>query len=89
MHNVELRQRINRIHDWRCWMEYVASFMRYLNRKNMQTVGIPEEELMAFIEDLSKELESVGSMPKATDFYTAQISLDSLITMPPIILQEE
>ena len=55
----------------------------------MQTVDITEEELMAFIEDLSKELESVGSMPKATDFYTAQISLDSLITMPPIILQEE
>ena len=27
MHNVELRQRINRIHDWRCWMKYVASFM--------------------------------------------------------------
>lgn len=89
LHNVELRQRINRIHDWRCWMEYVASFMRYLNRKNMQTVDITEEELMAFIEDLSKELESVGSMPKATDYYTPQISLDSLITMPPIILQEE
>ena len=37
----------------------------------------------------TKELESVGSMPKATDYYTPQISLDSLVTMPPIILQEE
>ena len=37
----------------------------------------------------TKELESVGSMPKATDYYTPQISLDSLVTMPPIVLQEE
>lgn len=75
--------------DWRCWMEYVASFMRYLNRKNMQAVGITEEELMAFIEDLSKELESVGSMPKATDYYTPALSLDSLVTMPPLFLEKE
>lgn len=89
MHNVELRQRINRIHDWRCWMNYVADFMRYLNKKNMQVIGVTEEELMAFIEELSKELETVESVPKTTDYYTPLLSLDSLTTMPPIVLQEE
>ena len=76
-----------RIHEWRCWMKYVASFMRYLNRKNIQVIGVTEEELMAFIEELSKEEGTVGSMPKATDYYTPQLNLDSLNTMPPILLQ--
>jgi len=85
MHNEEMRHRMIRFHDWRCWMKYVADFMRYLNKKNMQVIGVTEEELMAFIEELSKEEEIVGSMPKATNYYTPLLSLDSLITMPPIV----
>ena len=85
MHNEEMRLRMYRIHEWRCWMKYVASFMRYLNRKNIQVIGVTEEELMAFIEELSKEEGTVGSMPKATDYYTPPLNIDSLFTMPPIM----
>ena len=85
MHNEEMRHRMARFHDWRCWMRYVADFMRYLNRKNMQTIGVKEEELMAFVEELSEEQETGESKPKATKYYTPHLSLDSLNTMPPIM----
>lgn len=51
----------------------------------MAVIGITEEELMSFIEELSNEQETVGSTPKATDYYTPQLDLDSLVTMPPIL----
>ena len=91
MHNEEMRHRMARIHDWRRWMGYVADFMRYLNKQNMQVIGVSDKELDAFIKDLAditeKEQGEHEGRPKSTDYYTPQLNLDSLNTMPPILLQ--
>jgi hypothetical protein len=51
MHNDDMRHRMFRIHDWHCWMKHVASFMRYLNEKNMQVYGISEAILFRLAGD--------------------------------------
>ena len=72
-------------------MGYVADFMRYLNKQNMQVIGVSDKELDAFIKDLAditeKEQGGHEGRPMSTDYYTPQLNLDSLNTMPPILLQ--
>ncbi|MBP5527864.1 MAG: hypothetical protein J6X79_05355 [Bacteroidales bacterium] len=83
MHNDELRNRIGRVHNWRGWMKYVAATLRYHNRENLRAIGITEEALMDFTDERTREVKNPEPVPDANDYYMPQLSLDSLVTLPP------
>ena len=86
MHSDELRNRIGRVHNWRGWMKYVAATLRYHNRENQRAIGITEEELMAFTDERTKEVENPEPVPDADDYYMPKLSIDSLVTLPPSLV---
>ena len=83
MNSDELRNRIGRVHNWRGWMKYVAATLRYHNRENLRAIGITEEALMDFTDERTREVKNPEPVPDANDYYMPQLSLDSLVTLPP------
>ena len=78
IHNSEMRNYIARIHNWRGWMNYAAATLRYHNRENLRSIGITEEELMAFTDERTKEVTSEEPKPIADDYYLPALNPDSI-----------
>lgn len=77
----KMRRLLKGIHNRRCWLRYAAASLRYYNLRNMQAIGISEEEVMEFTDGREKDDANTAPAPIATDYYTAPISPDSLTTL--------
>lgn len=87
MKDEKVRAVLQGIHNRRGWLDYVAATMRYHNRHNMEAMGISEEEVMAFTDDREKGAENNQKPPRADEYYTPVISLDSLVTFRELDLR--
>lgn len=77
----KMQRLLKGIHNRRCWLRYAAASLRYYNLRNMQAIGISEEELKEFTDGREKAEEITTPPPAASDYYTAPISSDSLTNM--------
>ncbi|MBQ6166030.1 MAG: hypothetical protein IJK41_01140 [Muribaculaceae bacterium] len=81
--NNKFRQTLENFHARQNWLQYVLSYCRFLNKKNMELIGISEEEVMAFTDE--RERHSQDQEPSIADFRTEQLNPDSLTTLRPMI----
>ncbi len=79
------RQKIEDFHVRKAWLDYVAANIRYLNSKNMKLIGISEEEVSAFTDERSRDIEVDQEMPSLADFRTDTLTPGNLTTMRPFI----
>lgn len=79
------RQKIESFHVRKAWLDYLASYIRYLNSKNMVLIGIDEDKVMAFTDERSRDISIDKEEPKQIDFRTDQLKPDSLTTLRPIM----
>ena len=79
------RQKIEDFHVRKAWLDYVAANIRYLNSKNMKLIGITEEEVSAFTDERSRDIEVDMEMPTLADFRTDTLRRKDLTTMRPFI----
>lgn len=76
----KVRHTMRGIHFFRAWFSNVAATMRYQNRRNMEAIGITEQEVMDFT-DAREQGEKVSEdSPDVSQFLTAPLSRDSLTT---------
>lgn len=81
MRNDKMRRLMRGTHNRRCWLGYAAANLRYYNKKNMLSIGIEEQEVMAFTDKREVEVELTEKAPDAYDYYTAPIPADSLTSL--------
>lgn len=79
------RQKIEDFHVRKAWLDYVAANIRYLNRKNMELIGIKHEEIMAFSSERSHQLTMDTPAPSQSDFRTDTLKPGDLTTLRPVI----
>ena len=78
----KVRRSLKGIHYWRAWLLHVAATIRYNNQKNMESIGIEEQKVMDYTNELSLALEdSKNAEPDFNDFYSGPLNPDSLTTM--------
>ena len=82
--NNSVRQMIESFHTRQNWLDYVAAYCRYLNKKNMRLIGISEEEVIAFTDERTRDNDSDGKEPEVSDFRKPQLQPDSLTTLSPL-----
>ena len=82
-----VRTKLGAISENREWLKYIAFALRETNRRNMELIGISEEEVMAFTDERANQ--GHGSAEDAAneayfrgEFAVPKISPDSLYTMP-------
>ena len=80
LRNEKMRSYLHSMHNRKAWLSYVAATMRYHNRFNMEAIGIPEEEVLAFTTTRENDAENDKPEPNVMEFYTPTIKPDSLIT---------
>ena len=56
----------------------MADFLRYENSKNMKLMEISEEAVVQFVKNNEVEVESDRTPPDQMEFFTPDISVDSL-----------
>lgn len=83
--NNVFRQKIEDFHVRKYWLDYVAANIRYYNRKNMALIGISEDEVMAFTDQRTQDINIDGEQPIQSDFRTDTLTLKDLNTLRPII----
>lgn len=74
----EYRDHLAHIHSQSEYYHYLAAYIRYENAKNMKLMGVSEEEVKSFVEEINKEKVSSGSAPDQNTFYTPPINSESL-----------
>ncbi len=84
--NQAVRIQLMSIHDKREWLKYVAFALRESNRRNMNLIGISEDEVIAFTDARSREDDVSGEnlaneAYMRGDFSIPGLSLDSLFTI--------
>ena len=52
----KVRRSLKGIHYWRAWLSHVAATIRYNNQKNMESIGIEEQKVMDYTNELSLAL---------------------------------
>ena len=78
-----VRQKIESFHVRKSWLEFVSAHNRWLNKKNMNIMGIQENDVAAFAE-LHKQLAG-GDDGEPTQPREPKLKPDSLPTLKPII----
>ena len=81
--NNTFRQLLETFHARQNWVQYASAHCRSLNQKNMELIGITEEEIMDFTDQ--RERKDDGNEPTVSEFRTKQLSPDSLTTLQPMI----
>ena len=76
----KVRRTLYGIHYLKGYLSYVAATMRYYNLYNMEAIGITEQEVMAYTDTRQQNAENPNEAPDFSDFYSAPIVLDSLVT---------
>ncbi len=79
------RQKVESFHVRKAWLDYLSSYIRYLNSKNMVLIGIDEDKVMAFTDERSRDITIDKEEPKQVDFRTDLLKPDSLTTLRPIM----
>ena len=74
----EYRDHLAHIHSQSEYYHYLAAYIRYENAKNMKLMGVSEEEVKSFVEEINKEKVSSGSAPDQNTFYTPPINSENL-----------
>ena len=74
----EYRDHLAHIHSQAEYYHYLAAYIRYENAKNMKLMGVSEEEVKSFVEEINKEKLSSGSAPDQNTFYTPPINSENL-----------
>lgn len=77
----KVRHMLAGIHYWRAWLSYMAATMRYHNLGNMESIGIPEQEVMEYTDAREKESKNKKDAPDFSNFYSAPISPENLTSM--------
>ena len=80
-----VRQKIESFHVRKAWLDYIAAYNRYLNKKNMGIIGIAEDEVMAFTDERARTINMTDKEPQQSDFRTDTLCADSLTTLRPLI----
>ena len=81
LRNPNVRQTMVMKHNWICWLQYQAEYMRYTNKQNMSVIGISEKELKEFMEEYHKEIIIEEQAPVSDDFYTPNLKTEDLYTL--------
>ncbi len=81
LRNPTMREAMELKHNKICYMRYNANYLLYMNKKNMEVIGISWEELDKFIEESHREIVIDDAKPKADDFYTSYLEPDSITTV--------
>lgn len=81
LRNPTMREAMELKHNKICYMRYNANYLLYMNKKNMEVIGISREELDKFIEESHREIVIDDAKPKADDFYTSYLEPDSITTV--------
>ena len=78
----KVRRSLKGIHYCRAWLSHVAATIRYNNQKNMESIGIEEQKVMDYTNELSLALEdSKNAEPDFSDFYYGPLNPDSMTTL--------
>lgn len=77
----KIRRSLRGIHYWRAWLSHGAATLRYQNRKNMESIGITEQEVMDYTHELEVGSENTNPAPEFSDYYHGPISPDSLTSL--------
>ena len=85
----KVRRTLKGIHYWRAWLSHVAATMRYNNRKNMESIGIEEQEVMDYTNSLELGSENTHEEPDFNDFYSGPLNPDSLTTLHELNIRLE
>ena len=78
IHNEDIRMYIYHVHSKYCWLKYAADYIRHENRKNMEAIGISEEEVIEFTDARIKD-ETNSDTPNDNDYYTPRLKPDNTI----------
>lgn len=81
LRNDNVRQVMAMKHNWNCWLQYQAEYMRFTNKQNMSVIGITEKELKEFMEEFHKEIVIEEQAPVSDDFYTPFLEAKDLYTL--------
>jgi hypothetical protein len=81
LRNPAMRESMELKHNKICYMRYNATYLLYMNKKNMEVIGISQEELYKFIEESRREIVIDAAKPIADDYYTPYLSPDSITTV--------
>ena len=74
----KVRHTLKGIHYWRSWLSYMAATMRYHNKHNMESIGIPKQEVMEFTDNREQKIENRDEAPDFSNFYSAPIRPEKL-----------
>ena len=86
----KVRRSLKGIHYWRAWLSHVAATIRYNNQKNMESIGIEEQKVMDYTNELSLALEdSKNAEPDFSDFYYGPLNPDSMTTLHNLDIHPE
>ena len=78
-----VRQKIESFHVKKTWLDFISAHNRYLNKKNMASIGIDEKEIMEYTN--KRKLEILTDEEEPEQITTSQLKRDSLTTLRPII----
>ena len=78
LHDNEYRDHLMKIHSQADYYHYLSAFIRWKNTKNLELMGVTEEELKHFIEERSRQQKDTQPVPDQGEFRTPPISRDSL-----------
>ena len=77
----KMRNYFESIASLRAWLLYSSALLRYHNRRNMESIGITEQEVMDYTNARAVGEEGPNDVPAYYDFYKGRISADSLTTL--------
>ena len=77
----KIRRMLGSSHYMRAWFKHGAAILRCNNRKNMEAIGIPEQDVMEFTNELAILSESASDIPDFSDFVPDPINPDSLYSL--------
>ena len=78
-----VRQKIESFHVKKTWLDFISAHNRYLNKKNMASIGIKEKDIIAYTN--KRRLEDQTDAIEPEQITTKQLNRDSLTTLRPII----
>ena len=77
-----VRQKLESFHVRKYWLDYISAHNHYLNKKNLDIIGLKEKDIKAYTERL--EREKLPDEPQPSDFRSEQLKSDSLYTLEQI-----
>jgi hypothetical protein len=79
-----VRQKLESFHVRKYWLDYVSAHNHYLNKINLDIIGLKEKDIKAYT--AKRKLENPPDEPQPSDFRSDQLKPDSLVTLKAIKL---